>query len=132
MNKSVVVRHPSVSRGLHPLVYKAAVGLVVWFVLSAWALFDRQRDTELPLVMVSVLLFIAVLTPYALWRVWRRDREPRSVRENAGAFSDWAFGQVEISQSQLKGTDAMIDMLLPLAAVAFGLTALGIVFVLSG
>ena len=132
MKRFVVVHHPSVSRGLHPFVYKAAVGLVVWFVLSAWVLFDRQRDTELPLVMVSVLLFIAVLTPYALWRVWRRDREPRLVRENAGAFSDWAFGQVEVWQSQLRGIDAMIDMLLPLAAVAFGLTALGIVFVLSG
>jgi hypothetical protein len=132
MKRAVGVKHPSVSRGFHPLVYKAAAGLVAWFVVAAWVLFDRQRDTELPLVMVSVLLLIAILIPYSLWRVWRRDQEPRSVRENAGTFSDWAFGQVQVWQSQLKGTDAMIDMLLPLAAVAFGLTALGIVFVLSG
>jgi hypothetical protein len=30
----------------------------------------------------------------------------------------------------LRGTPAAIDMLLPLAAVAFGLTALGIVFLI--
>jgi hypothetical protein len=119
---------PFVSSGLHPFAYEAAAGLVAWFVLSAWLLFDRQNDAELPLIMVSVLLLIAVSTPYLLWRIWRRDREPA---EDPAAFSDWAFGQVELWQSRLKGTDAMIDMLLPLAAVAFGLTALGIVFDLS-
>ena len=105
---------------------------MVWFVLSAWGLFDRQTDAELALAMASVLLLVAVLIPYLLWRVRRRDREPRLPRENAVAFSDWASGQVEVWQSQLKGTDAITDMLLPLAAVAFGLTALGIVFAFSG
>jgi hypothetical protein len=32
--------------------------------------------------------------------------------------------------SKLRGTDAAIDMLLPLAAVAFGLTGIGIVFLI--
>jgi len=95
-------------------------------------LFDRQNDAELPLVMVSVLLFVAVSLPYMIWLVWRRDQRPRPTREDDLAFRDWASGQVEVGQSRLKGTDAMIDMLLPLAAVAFGLMALGIVFAFSG
>jgi hypothetical protein len=74
-----------VSSGLHPLAYEAAAGLVASFVLSAWLLFDRQNDAELPLIMVSVLLLIAVSTPYLLWRIWRRDREPA---EDPAAFSD--------------------------------------------
>ena len=39
------------------------------------------------------------------------------------AFAVWG--------SKLHGTDAAIDMLLPLAAVAFGLTAIGIVFLIA-
>jgi len=132
MAKNIVAHRPPISRGLHPLVYGTAVGLVVWFVLCAWVLFDRQNDAELPLVMVSVLLFVAVSLPYMIWLVWRRDQRPRPTREDDLAFRDWASGQVEVGQSRLKGTDAMIDMLLPLAAVAFGLMALGIVFAFSG
>jgi O-antigen ligase len=82
-----------------------------------------KKGAELPLVMASILLLVAVLIPYLLWRVWRTDQEPRSPLENAVTFSDWASGQ-DVWQSQLKGT----GMLQPLAAVAFGLTALGIAY----
>ncbi|WP_256476501.1 hypothetical protein [Bradyrhizobium sp. 186] len=40
-------------------------------------------------------------------------------------------GSTEVWQSKLKSSDAAIDMLLPLAAVALGLVALGITFNLS-
>lgn len=114
---------PPASSGLHPLVTRPRVGFVVWFVISARGLFHRQKGAELPLVMASILLLVAVLIPYLLWRVWRTDQEPRSPLENAVTFSDWASGQ-DVWQSQLKGT----GMLQPLAAVAFGLTAFGIAY----
>src|SRR5437762_10469829 len=62
---------------LHPMVYGAAVGLVAWFALAAWILFDRQNDIGLPLAMVSVLLLVAVLLPWTLSLVWRRHQMPR-------------------------------------------------------
>jgi hypothetical protein len=52
---------------LHPNIYGAAVGFVAWFAVAAWVLFDRQGDIGLPLAMVSVLLLIAVLLPWALF-----------------------------------------------------------------
>jgi hypothetical protein len=46
------------------------------------------------------------------------------------SYRDWKIGDFAVWGSKLRGTQAAIDMLLPLAAVAFGLTALGIVFVI--
>jgi hypothetical protein len=46
------------------------------------------------------------------------------------AFHDWKVGEFAVWGSKLRSTDAAIDMLLPLAAVAFGLVALGIVFLI--
>jgi hypothetical protein len=114
---------------LHPNVYKAAVGLVGLFVLAAWILFDRQNDIGLPLAMVSVLLLVAILLPWSLSLVWQRHQMPDQ-RHSKISFHDWKIGDFAVWGSKLRGTDAAIDMLLPLAAVAFGLVALGIVFLI--
>ena len=116
---------------LHPMVYGAAVGLVAWFAVAAWILFDRQNDIGLPLAMVSVLLLVAVLLPWSLSLVWRRHQMPRQRPPGKTSFHDWRMGDFAVWGSKLHGTDAAIDMLLPLAAVAFGLTAIGIVFLIA-
>lgn len=126
-------REPSLDTpsGFHPLVYKAAIGLVALFVVAAWVTFDRQNDIELPLAILSVLLFVAVLLPYLLWRIWRTGQDqPPTLTSNKG-FRKWMKGSTQVWQSKLRSSDAAIDMLLPLAAVALGLVALGIVFDLS-
>ena len=133
MNERLMKRESSsaIQSGFHPVICKAAIALVALFVIAAWAAFDRQSDIELPLVMLSFLLFVAVFLPYLLWRVWRTSQaQPPTLKTNRG-FWKWAEGSMEVGQSKLKSTDAAIDMLLPLAAVAFGLVALGIVFALS-
>ena len=116
---------------LHPMVYGAAVGLVAWFAVAAWILFDRQNDIGLPLAMVSVLLLVAVLLPWSLSLVWRRHPMPHQRPPGKTSFHDWRMGDFAVWGSKLHGTDAAIDMLLPLAAVAFGLTAIGIVFLIA-
>ena len=44
MNRELVSHNRPIFDQLHPAVYKAAVGLVAWFALAAWILFDRQND----------------------------------------------------------------------------------------
>jgi hypothetical protein len=131
MANDLVATKPPPSSWFHPLVYKAAVGFVALFALMAWVLFDRQWEVTLPLIMVSVLLFVAVLLPYVLWRVWRRNQTPRPELTSETSFRQWAREPVEVGQSRLKGMHAAIDMLLPLAAVAIGLMAMGIAFDLA-
>jgi hypothetical protein len=52
------------------------------------------------------------------------ERHPQPI-----SFHDWQIGDFAVSK--LRSTHAAIGMLLPLAAVAFGLMALGIVFLIG-
>jgi hypothetical protein len=130
MNRELVSHNRPIFDQLHPAVYKAAVGLVAWFALAAWILFDHQNDIGLPLAMVSVLLLIAVLLPWSLSLVWQKHQMARQRHPEKISFRDWKNADFAVWGSKLRGTHAAIDMLLPLAAVAFGLTALGIVFLI--
>ena len=129
MSRELVAHNKPVFDQLHPRVYAGAVGLVAWFALAAWILFDRQDDIGLPLMMASVLLLVAVLIPLTLAWVWRR-HHAQDPHPEAISFRDWRTGDFAVWGSRLHGTEAAIDMLLPLAAVAFGLTAIGIVFLI--
>jgi hypothetical protein len=128
MSRDLVAHNKPVFDQLHPKVYGAAVGLVAWFAVSAWVFFDRQSDIDLSLAMVTVLLLIAVLIPWLLSLIWKKYRGPHDPRRPS--FHDWRTGDFAVWGARLHGTHAAIDMLLPLAAVAFGLTAIGIVFVI--
>jgi hypothetical protein len=122
---------PKLARGtaVTPKVYGIAAGLVAWFVLSAWMLFDHNGYVALPLAMVSVLLLIAVLLPWLLSRVWKKYHARDQENPERPTPRDWGSGDFSVWGARLHGSHATIDMLLPLAAVAFGLTAIGIVFV---
>ncbi len=113
---------------LHPAVFKIAAGLVAWFAVAAWILFDRQSDVGLPLAMVTVLFVMAVGLPWLLSQVWERHQRPLLANPQEVLFRDWIGGDLAVWGSKLQSTHAAIDALLPFAAVAFGLTAIGIVF----
>ena len=134
MSRELVAHNRPVFDQLHPKVYAAAVGLVAWFALAAWILFDRKNgvgvsnDIGLSLAMVSVLLLIAVAVPWLLSLVWKKHQMTHQPHPQEVAFHDWRMGDFAVWGAKLRGAHAAIDMLLPLAAVAFGLTAIGIVF----
>jgi hypothetical protein len=126
MSRDLVAPNKPVFDHLHPRIYGIAVGLVAWFVVSAWALFDRGGAVALPLGFVSLLLLIAVLLNWILSVIWKKYRAPPDQPETS--LPDWAAGDFSVWGARLRGSQAAIDVLLPLAAVAFGLTAIGIVF----
>ena len=117
MAKELVAHNKPVFDHLHPRVYQAAIGLVVWYVLSAWLLFDRKDDIGLPLAMVSVLLLVAVLLPLSLALVWKRHRLPHQRHPHQLSFRDWSVGDFAVWGAKIHSRHAAIDMLLPLAAV---------------
>ena len=53
---------------LHPRIHAAAAGLLIWFVVAAWLLFGGAGYLDLALIMISVLVFMAIAIPSALWR----------------------------------------------------------------
>jgi hypothetical protein len=124
-----------VSDHLHPRIYMAAAGLLIWFVVAAWLLFGGSGYIELALAIISVLVFMAIAIPLMLWRtnltaqglnVSSHPTEPASE-----SLSKWLRGRFATWTDQERGSTAAIEILLPLAAVAFGITMLGIVFELT-
>lgn len=131
MSRELVAQNQNkpVFEELHPRIYGAAVGLVGWFALMAWALFDRSSDVSLSLAFVSVLFLVAVLVPWSLSLIWKKYQMPYE-RPQQTSFHDWRAGDFAVWGAKLRGVHAAIDVLLPLIAVSSGLTAIGIVFVI--
>lgn len=108
---------------LHPRVYLALIALAVWFVLSAWG-FAANGQTKYLLVVISGLIFMAVAIPCVLW--WMAYRRADS-DASAQSFRDWAARDFETWQDRVRGLNAAIEILTPIVAVAFGMTAFAIV-----
>jgi hypothetical protein len=119
-----------VSDHLHPRIYMALAGLLIWFVIAAWLLFGGSGYIDLALAMISVLVVMTVVIPLTLWRanVMAQRSSIASIEQESETLNTWLQGRFATCTDQEKGSTAAIEILLPLAAVAFGITALGIVF----
>ncbi|MBN8959997.1 MAG: hypothetical protein J0H71_02610 [Rhizobiales bacterium] len=127
-NQVIPSNHNRVHRDqFHPLIYRVAGGLAVWFAVSAWILFDHRGYIGLALTFISILLLMALGIPLILWRQWWKYGRSKDDRRDAVSLRDWGSGDMDVWGARLHSKDAAINMLLPLAAVAFGLTAIGIV-----
>ena len=118
---------------LHLFVYVAAAGLVLLFAVAAWVSFDDQEYTGLLLTVMSGFFFVALAIPSTLWLVWRRHRDVDaadvdSAPDENTSWRDWARGEFDTWAGRRKAAGAAIEILLPLAAVAFGMVGFGIIF----
>jgi hypothetical protein len=128
MARELARHNRPVSDQLHPTVYAAMVGLVLLFVVSAWACFGGGAYVGLLLAVMSSFFLIAVAVPFALWLTWRRHPSSDAAQGQGISLRDWASGEFDTWQDRRKAADAAIEVLLPIAAVAFGMAALGMVF----
>lgn len=114
---------------LHPFVYRIHAALLLWMVLAAWGFVGgKAGDLGLALAVVTGLVVVAILIPWTLWRIWRTGRAAGRAREpGVPSFREWLLGDLETWQAPLRGTDAAVEAILPLAAGAIGMTAFAIV-----
>jgi hypothetical protein len=122
INQSEDSRH-RVTRRLHPRVYALMIGLALWLVLSVW-LFAGNGVADYLLVIVSGFIVIAVALPFILSRVTRI--EDATVDDEPQSFRDWSAADFDTWQGRLSGAQAATQILLPIAAVAIGMTVFGI------
>ena len=129
MRKDAVPR--LISNQLHPRVYAAIAGLAVCYVLAVWFGFAGGEDTDYLLAIASFFIVGAMALPFIAWRVWRLNRRPAAAgREQS--FRQWATGEFDIGQGHVSGAAAAVEILLPIAAVAFGMLAFAVVARLAG
>jgi hypothetical protein len=116
-----------ISNSLHPLVNMAIIGLVLMFVSAVWMFFDSDPYGAWLDVVITGLFVIAIAIPALCWLTWRRNAD--TVRdEGHPSFRDWSVGEFDTSTGPVKGASATAEVLLPIAAVAVGMTVLGLVF----
>jgi hypothetical protein len=113
---------------LHPGVFKAAILLAALFVLAAWG-FAGPGITDMLLVVVSGFILLSAGLVTVLW--WTRRRHPRADLGDRlcelNSIGNWACHDVETSTGPVRGAIAMIETLLPIAAVAVGMVAFALV-----
>jgi hypothetical protein len=115
------MRHQPGDGGLHPRLYMIMVGLTVWMVLSIWFLFDRGGYIGLTLAMITLFFVILLGIPSLIWLASRKGKAPTPSED----FHDWGEQGFDTWTERLSGKAAAIQILLPLAAVAFGMTIFG-------
>lgn len=113
----------------HPFVYKAMIGLGAWMALSAWGFFANDHTGYL-LAVISAFVFMVIVLPLQLWRVRRHGHDPRMKKKEDGqtSLSSWLASDFDAWQERLKGWDALVGTLLPMAACALGMMAFAIMF----
>src|SRR5262249_45362890 len=115
-----------VSKRLHAGVYGTLIGLALWLIMSVW-LFAGGGVTDYLLFIVSGFIVVAVGLPFILSRVGRNgDAATSGVAQRS--FRDWAANDFDTWQGRLQGREAALQILLPIAAVAIGMTIFGVAF----
>jgi hypothetical protein len=112
--------------GLHRRIYGIIVGLAAWLILSVWG-FLGSGYAGLALTVVSLFIGVAVGLALVLALIARRDR--RQVYrdgDDPGSLGEWLGREFETQTGRIGGMAAAIQVLLPIAAVAFGMTIFAI------
>jgi cytochrome c len=102
--------------------------LVAWFVLAIWS-FASGGLVDYLLFIVSAFLFVTVALSLILSRVPRADTPAPDNREPS--LREWATWGYETWTGQLSGMAAAVQIVLPIAAAAVGMTAIGIVYLIT-
>lgn len=125
------VRHNRPIDELHPLIYRAIIGLTIWLVLSVWVLFSRGEYEGLTLSVITLFFVILISIPVLLWLTWRRNINPNERHGYVAPFGEWVSHPFVTWTGGISGGEAATQILLPIAAVAFGMTVFGLAFLFA-
>jgi len=128
---SIDVKRPNrpVTARLHPLIYRTILGLAALLTVSVWS-FAGGNGTGLPIAVAVGFILVAVTVPWKLSQILRRGGRGAALRRRR-SFREWLSGDFETLFGRMKAPDAAVEILLPVAAVAFGMAAFSIVLHLT-
>jgi hypothetical protein len=129
MAKDLVPVSPPVSDGLHPMVYAGIAGLILVLVFWIWIGFSDSGYTEFLLAVVSGFFLVVATIPLAIWHMWHKHSGVAD--DDRETLRAWASHDFDIQPGRMKGKDAAVEVLLPIAAVAFGMMAIAIVLLVT-
>jgi len=102
----------------------------LWLVLAIWG-FGYDGQTDYLLAIVTGFLIIAVAIPATLalmaYSQGNSDEGKNSAPRDTASFRQWAAEDFDTWQDRVKGRNAAVEVLLPMAAIAIGMTAFAVV-----
>jgi hypothetical protein len=113
---------------LHSWIYWAIVALTLLLVVAVWG-FSGNAHTGLALTVVSAFFLVAVAIPVVLWRIWHKHKNASCQPDKSDpiSFANWRSRELGICDGRVSGKAAMVEVLLPIVAVAFGMAAFALV-----
>src|SRR5262245_17245449 len=112
---------------LHPAVYMVLVGLTAWLVVAIWGFgYDGQTDYLLAIVTGFLVIAVGILSIFALI-VHRQSNSDETKSSTKTSLREWMAGDFDTWQDRVRGRNAAVEVLLPMAAIAIGMTAFAIV-----
>jgi hypothetical protein len=115
-----------ISGSLPRQLYWIVVALAVWLVASVWG-FMGSGYAPLVLTVVSLFILIAVALPAILARISRRHHRWPDDHAEPGTLKEWLHREFGIEEGAVEAKAAAIQVLLPIVAVAFGMTIFAVV-----
>ncbi len=120
---------------LHPLVYRIMIGCAGFFALAGAGFLAGPQYSDVVLGVVCVFALVTVLIPLAIRRIWTHHPGVHGVvplQPTLRSLANWRRKDFAIWQGRVKASDAMIDVLLPIAAPCVeGLLFLTVFYVVS-
>ncbi|MGA8589832.1 MAG: hypothetical protein WB803_11190 [Pseudolabrys sp.] len=83
------------------------------------------------LSVITLFFVILVGIPVLLWLTWRRNSDPNEQHIHTEPFGEWISRPFETWTGGISGREAAVQILLPIAAVAFGMTIFGLAFLFA-
>lgn len=117
-------RNVRIQTGLHPMVYAALAGCVLWIVAAAWFFFAGERYGAMQIAVVAGFAAAFLLTPLGLWKL-------SGARPIGDSFRDWLDGEIELADGSLEARHALIMIMLAPVSGAAGITVVSLVAYLA-
>jgi hypothetical protein len=95
-------------------------------------LFGSRSYAGLDGAVITVFFIMAIGIPTLLWCTWRNHPEAHHPQDRSDApprtLRRWASGEFQTWTGPQKASQALVEILLPIAAVAIGITIFGLIF----
>jgi hypothetical protein len=126
MRRTTPLDHPPHATQLHRRIYAAMLWMAGIFIAGSWYGFAYSRYIDFLLFVATGLFVMAAALPLLIARQWRDHPTRGPHHRESETFHEWADGQFDTFTGATSGRGAAIEILLPLAAVAFGMVAFAI------
>jgi len=119
---------PPTHDGLHPLVYRTIIALMILLLLSIWVFFDHGAYVGLTLAVITVFFVILASIPLLIWKTWQHNAPTADTQPENESFGAWEDDEFATWTGKFSGREAAMQTLLPIAAVSIGMFVFGLVY----